>query len=130
MGNDRTCANFSKVLMGAGLLGKNRFIAGWGRALCSHTFISMPLPPCSAGIFAADPQKQRLLPQDPHTPLEEPTNTLISWSRSTGTVVTKPVFQRFLAWVQIQQAVPGAETWPRPTANAPRSWGVRGQISH
>lgn len=36
---------------------------------------------------------------------------------------TKPVFQRFLAWVQMQQVVPRVETWPMPTANAPPQLG-------
>ena len=126
VGNDRSSPHFSE---GAGLLGKNKFIFGSGRELCSHTFVSVPLPPCSAGIFPADPQKQRLLPQAPRTLLEEPTYTLISLGRSPGTFVTKPVFQRFLAWVQLQQVVPGVETWPRPTVNAPHSGGARGQLS-
>lgn len=85
--------------MGAGLLGKNQTIFGSGRELCSHTFVSMPLLPCSAGIFVAALRKQRLLSQAPRTLLEEPTYTLISLGRSIGTFVTKPVFQRFLAWV-------------------------------
>lgn len=61
--------------MGAGLLGKNQSIFGSGRDLCSHTFVSMPLLPCSVGIFVADLRKQRLLPQAPRTLLEEPTDT-------------------------------------------------------
>lgn len=61
------------------------FWLGQRAVLC--TLVPVPPPPPSAGVFAADPQKQRLLPQASRTLLEEPAYTLSSLNGALGPLV-------------------------------------------